>query len=71
MGLEEILDITEQTQPGPQGQLQRVFLVRFSTENTSGAFSVEVPEDEFSPEMARQRAEERAQELDDAFMSEG
>lgn len=67
MGLAEIIDIVEVRQPGPTGELQTVFRVTFTTERTSGSFTVEIPADEFAPDVARQRAQERAQEIDAAF----
>jgi hypothetical protein len=67
MGLSEILDIAETQQVGPQGDLQRVFRVTFLTEETSGSKTVDITADEFSPELARQRAQEQAQEIDAAF----
>jgi len=67
MGLSEILDITETQQPNEQGELERVFQVSFLTEETSGEKTVDIPEGEFSPDVARQRASEKAREIDAAF----
>jgi len=67
MGLSEILDITETQQPNEQGELERVFQVSFLTEETSGEKTIDIPESEFSPDVARQRASEKAQEIDAAF----
>jgi len=71
MGLSEIVDITQTQAPDETGALETVFEVSFLTEATSGLKTVEVTEDEFTPEVARQRAEERAEELDAAFMGDG
>jgi len=71
MGLSEILDITETQEPTPQGDLQRTFRVQFTTEETSGAFTVDIPADEFSPEVAQERAREQAEEIDAAFQTPG
>lgn len=67
MGLDEILDITETQEPGPQGELRRVFVVSFTTEQTSGSKTVRIPAADFSPELARERAQQRAEEIDAAF----
>jgi hypothetical protein len=67
MGLAEIVDITQTQRPSETGELETVFEVEFLTEETSGLKTVTVPEAEFTPEVARARAEERAQELDAAF----
>lgn len=69
MGLNEVIDITETQQPGPTGELQRVFRVTFTTDETSGSKTVDIPEEDFSPDVARQRAQERAEEIDAAFES--
>jgi len=72
MGLSQLLDITETQQPSPTGELERVFQVRFQTEETSGAKTIDIPAEDFTPELARARAEERAEEIDAAFTgSEG
>lgn len=71
MGLSEIVDITQTQAPDETGELETVFEVSFLTEATSGLKTVEVTEDEFTPEVARQRAEERAEELDAAFTVDG
>lgn len=71
MGLSEILDITETQQPNAQGELETVFRVSFLTDETSGAKTIEIPGDEFTAELARERAAERADELDAAFQGNG
>lgn len=70
MGLDQILDITETQVPGPQGNLVKQFQVIFTTEATTGSFTVEIPADEFSPDAARAQAEARAEEIDQAFQAE-
>jgi predicted alternative tryptophan synthase beta-subunit len=67
MGLSEIIDITQTQQPSETGELETVFEIEFLTEETSGLKTVTVPEDEFTPEVGRERAVERAEELDAAF----
>jgi hypothetical protein len=67
MGLSEILDIDETQQVGPQGELQRVYRVTFLTQETSGSKTVDIPAEDFTPELARQRAEQQAAEIDQAF----
>jgi hypothetical protein len=69
MGLSEIVDITQTQQPDQTGALQTVFEIEFLTEATSGLKTITVSEDEFTPDVARQRAEERAEEIDAAFTS--
>jgi len=69
MGLSEVIDIRETQQPNNRGELERAFVVEFLTDETSGPKTVTIPEDEFSPEVARQRAAEKAQEIDDVFTS--
>jgi len=71
MGLSEIVDITQTQAPDETGQLVTVFEVEFLTEATSGLKTVTVTEEEFTPEVARQRAQERAAELDEAFGDDG
>jgi hypothetical protein len=70
MGLNEVIDVTETQQPGPQGELQQIFQVTFTTERASGSFSIDIPASDFSPESARQRAAERAEEIDATFTSD-
>lgn len=70
MGLQEIVDIRETTSVDAQGGLETVFQVVFTTEETSGSKTIEIPADEFSPDVARQRAQERAEELDQAITGE-
>lgn len=67
MGLREVIDITQTERPDETGQLETVFEVSFLTEETSGLKTITVPETEFSPEVARSRASERAEEIDAAF----
>jgi hypothetical protein len=67
MGLNEILDIQETQVPGPQGNLETTFRVVFTTEQASGSFTVDIPAEDFTPEVARQQASERADEIDAAF----
>jgi len=70
MGLAEITDITETSQVDDTGQLVSAFEVSFLTEETSGRKTVTVLADEFTPELARERAETRAEELDQAVSGE-
>jgi len=67
MGLADILNVEETRQPGPTGALEKTFRVTFTTEETSGSKTVDIPEEDFSPEFARQQAAERAEEIDAAF----
>jgi len=67
MGLNEVIDVQQTQQPNEQGELVRVFRVVFTTEQASGSFDIDIPADEFSPQAARQRAAERAEEIDAAF----
>jgi hypothetical protein len=71
MGLEEILTISQSVEVDDQGELQDTFVVKFLTEATSGAKTVTVPASDFSPEVARARAEERATEIDSAVTGGG
>jgi hypothetical protein len=70
MGLAEIIDIEETQTVLDTGELGTEFIVRFTTEETSGSKTVRIPEEEFGPDVARQRARERAKEIDAAFRSE-
>jgi hypothetical protein len=67
MALEEIVDITSTRQPDGRGGLEEQFRVIFTTEETSGTHFVEVGGEEFTPELARERARARAAEIDEAF----
>jgi hypothetical protein len=67
MGLNEIVDIQEISRPDPTGGLTRIYRVTFTTEEASGTFEVDIDEADFSPELARERASERADEIDAAF----
>jgi len=66
MGLREILNIRQVEVTDEVGQLQDAFQVVFLTEATSGRKTIEIPADEFQPDTARARAEERARQLDAA-----
>jgi hypothetical protein len=66
MGLREILSISQSVEVTDQGDLRDTFVVKFLTEATSGTKSVTVPASDFSPEVARAAAEERATEIDAA-----
>lgn len=70
MGLNEVIDVTETQQPGPQGELQQVFQVTFTTERASGSFNIDIPAGDFSPDAARRRAAERADEIDATFATD-
>jgi len=67
MGLADILDITETQVPNAQGELQRTFRVSFTTEETSGAKTIQIPADEFTPDRAREQAEQEAEAIDAAL----
>lgn len=67
MALSEILGVRETVKPNQQGGLDDVFVITFSTEATSGTHTIRVPVDDYSPELARERAEERARDIDAAF----
>jgi hypothetical protein len=67
MGLSRILNIEETTGITPDSQTRTEYVVTFLTEETSGSKTIRIPEDEFTPAVARQRAESRAEELDAAF----
>jgi len=67
MGLNEIVDIQEISRPDPTGGLSRIYRVTFTTDEASGTFEVDIPEDDFTPELARERASARADEIDAAF----
>ena len=71
MGLQEILDIQETQTVDETGEVVTVFEVSFTTEETSGSFTVDVPEESFTPEVALERARERAEEVDATFGGEG
>lgn len=66
MGLSEVIDIRETQQPDGRGDLVRTFVVEFLTEETSGPKSIRIPANEFSPELARERASEEAKAIDQA-----
>jgi len=67
MGLDQILDIQETQRPNQQGELERTFRVVFSTEETSGTFTEDIPAADFSPQVARDRVRDRAEEIDSTF----
>jgi hypothetical protein len=64
MGLADIVDISQTQDVDQTGALETVFDIQFTTEETSGIKTITVTEEEFSPEVARERAAERARELD-------
>jgi hypothetical protein len=67
MALNDIVDITSTRQPDGRGGLEEEFRVVFTTDETSGTHFVTVDGDEFTPELARERARARAAEIDEAF----
>lgn len=67
MALNEIVDIQEISRPDPTGGLERLYRVTFTTEEASGRFEIDITEEDFTPELARERASERADEIDAAF----
>lgn len=67
MGLNEIVDIQEISRPDDTGGLEQLLRVTFTTDLASGTFEVDIPEDDFTPELARERAEEKAEDIDAAF----
>jgi hypothetical protein len=60
MAIATILDVTEQSQPTPQGALERVLRYQFRLDAVSGAFTVEVGEDEANRETVENRISTRA-----------
>jgi hypothetical protein len=70
MGLNEIVDIQEISRPDDTGGLTQLLRVTFTTDQASGTFEVDIPEDEFSPDLARSRASEKAEDIDAAFNSD-
>lgn len=64
------MDIVTKNRTGPTGDVEQVREVEFTTENTSGTHTIEIPKDEFDPELARRRAREEAEKIDAAFETE-
>lgn len=64
MAQAEIIDITEITEPGPQGELQTALRPVFILEPFSGSFSVgPIPQDDFSRERVVELITDQAQEM--------
>lgn len=64
MGLKEVKAVREFLTFTPEGMIQKIYRISFTTEKTPGEFTVEMPIEEFTPEKARKLAEERAAEID-------
>ena len=66
MGLKEIRSIRQYTDFDVDGKVFRVYEVTFTTEKTEGEFTLDIPMDEYTAELAREKAEARAEEIDKA-----
>ena len=66
MGLKEIKRVRQYTDFDPDGKVRIMYEVTFSTEKTEGEFTLDIPRDEYTSDVARSLARTRAEEIDKA-----
>jgi len=66
MGLKELKKVRQYTDFTPDGKVRIMYEVTFTTEKTEGEFTLDVPRDEYTSEVARSLARARAEEIDKA-----
>ena len=66
MGLKEIVHIRQYTDFDPDGKIQLMYEVTFTTEKTAGSFTLDIKREEYTAEKARELAVLRAEEIDRA-----
>ena len=66
MGLKEITRIREYVDFDVDGKMFRAYEVTFTTEKTEGEFTLDIPALDYTAEMAKDMAAERAIEIDKA-----
>ena len=66
MGLKEITRVRQYTDFDPDGKIQMMYEVTFTTEKTPGTFTLNIKRDDYTAEKARELAGARAEEIDKA-----
>ena len=66
MGLKEILSVRQYVDFDVMGRVRNMYEVTYTTEKTLGEFTFAIPVDEYTAELAREKAEARAEEIDKA-----
>lgn len=67
MGLKEIRSIRQYTGFDVDGKVVKMYEVTFTTEKTEGEFTLDLKVEDYSAEAARELAEARAKEIDEAI----
>lgn len=66
MGLKAITAVRQFTTFTPEGKVQKIYEISFTTEKTVGEFSFEMPVEEYTAANARKLATDKANEIDQA-----
>ena len=66
MGLKEIRSIRQYVDFDVDGKVVKMYEVTFTTEKTEGEFTLDLEADDYTAELAREKAEARAEEIDKA-----
>jgi len=67
MGLKEILRIREYVDFDAMGRVVKKYEITFTTAKAPGEFTLDVKAEEYTPEMARKLASEKAEKIDKAI----
>ena len=67
MGLKKIVGIRQYTTFTPAGKILKMYEVKFTTEKTEGEFTLDIPKDEYDPDVVKGRVKVKADEIDAAI----
>lgn len=67
MGLKEVTGVRQFTTFTREGLVKRIYELSFTTEKTAGEFTLEIAADDYTAELGKKMAKEKAEEIDRVF----
>lgn len=67
MGLKEITHVRQYTTFTRAGKMVKMYEVTFTTEKTEGEFTMDIPKDEYDPDVVKKQATVKAEAIDSAI----
>lgn len=67
MGLKKIVGIRQYTTFTPAGKVLKMYEVTFTTKKTAGEFTLDIPKDEYDPDVVKEQATVKAEAIDSAI----
>jgi len=67
MGLKRIVGIRQYTTFTPAGKILKMYEVKFTTDKTEGEFTLNIPKDEYNPDLVKGLVKVEADKIDEAI----